>query len=186
MATLTTNKGITKPAFNDANWNVPINSDWDIVDTALGGSTSISMTNTDVTLTQTQCQAQQIKITGALSANVNLIFPAIGGQWTVANQTTGAFTITAKSVTSGSTGVGIQQTLNSIIYSDGTEVYFSDNRSGSGATGGGTNQIFYQNDQTVTVDYSIPSTKNAMTAGPVTINSGVTVTVASPSVWTIV
>lgn len=57
---------------------------------------------------------------------------------------------------------------------------------GGGATGGGANSVFYLNDQTVTQDYSIPSGQNAMTAGPITIASGVTVTVPSGSVWTVV
>jgi len=55
-----------------------------------------------------------------------------------------------------------------------------------GALGGGSDQIFYENDQTVTTNYTISTNKNAMTAGPVTINSGVTVVVPSGSTWSIV
>ena len=55
-----------------------------------------------------------------------------------------------------------------------------------GATGGGTDQIFWENDQTVTNDYTITAGKNAGSFGPISINSGVTVTVPSGSVWTIV
>jgi hypothetical protein len=55
-----------------------------------------------------------------------------------------------------------------------------------GASGAGGNQVFYENDQTVTTNYTITTSKNAMTAGPITINSGVSVTVPSGSVWTIV
>lgn len=57
---------------------------------------------------------------------------------------------------------------------------------GGGATGGGGDEIFYENGQTVTTSYSIPSNQNAVTAGPVTINNGVTVTVPSGSVWVVV
>ena len=57
---------------------------------------------------------------------------------------------------------------------------------GGGATGGGTDQIFYLNGQTVTTNYSIPSGQNAGTFGPVTVNSGVTVTIPSGSTWSIV
>lgn len=57
---------------------------------------------------------------------------------------------------------------------------------GGGATGGGTDQIFYLNGQTVTTSYSIPSGQNAGTFGPVTVNSGATVTVPSGSTWSIV
>jgi hypothetical protein len=57
---------------------------------------------------------------------------------------------------------------------------------GGGAKGAGADQMFFENDQVVTVNYTITSGKNAMSAGPVTINSGVTVTVPSGSVWTVV
>lgn len=57
---------------------------------------------------------------------------------------------------------------------------------GGGAAGGGTNQVFYENDTNVTANYTIGTGKNAMSAGPITIDSGVAVTVPSGSVWTIV
>mgnify|MGYP001807459641 CR=1 FL=1 len=55
-----------------------------------------------------------------------------------------------------------------------------------GASGGSTDQVFYENDQTVTTNYSITANKNAMSAGPITINSGATVTVPATSNWTII
>jgi len=57
---------------------------------------------------------------------------------------------------------------------------------GGGATGGGANQVFFENDQTVTNSYTIPGNKNAGTFGPITVDSGVTVTVSSGAVWTVV
>lgn len=39
---------------------------------------------------------------------------------------------------------------------------------GAGATGGGTNQLVLQNDQTVTASYTISANKNAMSTGPLT------------------
>lgn len=55
-----------------------------------------------------------------------------------------------------------------------------------GAVGGGDDKIFYLNDQTVNVTYNIPSNQNAMSAGPITIANGVTVTVPNGSTWTVV
>ena len=55
-----------------------------------------------------------------------------------------------------------------------------------GAVGGSTDQIFWENDQTVTTSYAITNGKNAGSFGPITINSGVTVTVGSGETWTIV
>lgn len=54
------------------------------------------------------------------------------------------------------------------------------------ATGGGSDEIFWENGQTVTTDYTISTNKNAMTAGDITINSGVTVTIPSGSTWTVI
>ncbi len=55
----------------------------------------------------------------------------------------------------------------------------------AGATGGGSDKIFWENGQTVTTDYTITNTMNAGTWGPVTINSGVTVTIGDGEYWTI-
>lgn len=55
-----------------------------------------------------------------------------------------------------------------------------------GAMGGGANRVFFENDTTITEDYEITTGKNAMSAGPLTINSGVTITIPSGSDWTIV
>ena len=56
----------------------------------------------------------------------------------------------------------------------------------AGATGGGSDQVFYENGQTVTSDYTITNGKNAGSFGPITINNGVTVTVGAGETYTIV
>ena len=48
------------------------------------------------------------------------------------------------------------------------------------------NGIFFLNEQTVTANYTVPDNTNAGTFGPVTVDSGVTVTIPSGSTWTIV
>ena len=55
-----------------------------------------------------------------------------------------------------------------------------------GAGGGGSDAVFIENDQTVTADYTIPATRNAMSTGPVTVNSGVTVTVSSGARYVVI
>ena len=52
--------------------------------------------------------------------------------------------------------------------------------------GASTNQVFFENDKLVEVNYQITSTKNAMTAGPVSVSAGIAVTVPSGCSWTIV
>jgi hypothetical protein len=56
---------------------------------------------------------------------------------------------------------------------------------GGGATGAGGDQVFNLNSKTVTTSYSIPSGQNANSTGPITINTGVTVTVPTGSRWVV-
>ncbi|MDB4215784.1 hypothetical protein N9796_00375 [bacterium] len=56
----------------------------------------------------------------------------------------------------------------------------------AGAGGGGSDEIFWENGQNVTTDYTITNGKNAMSAGPITVDSGVTVTVGAGETWTVV
>ena len=52
--------------------------------------------------------------------------------------------------------------------------------------GASTNTVFFENDKLVEVGYQITSTKNAMSAGPISISAGIAVTVPSGCSWTIV
>ena len=52
--------------------------------------------------------------------------------------------------------------------------------------GASTNQVFFENDKIVEVGYQITSTKNAMSAGPISVSAGIAVTVPSGCSWTIV
>lgn len=55
-----------------------------------------------------------------------------------------------------------------------------------GAKGAGGDVVFWENDKTVTTSYPVTSGKNAMTAGPLVIADGATVTIPDGSTWTIV
>ena len=57
---------------------------------------------------------------------------------------------------------------------------------GGGATGTGSDAIFLNYGQTVTASYSIPASTNSLSAGPITVASGQTVTIPSGSRWVIV
>ena len=118
--------------------------------------------------------------------------------------------VTLMTVTPGQQLVASTGATGSIVISSGTEAqrdgspsagYFRFNTDlgkfegyngtswgsvGGGATGGGSDDVFYENGQTVTANYTITSGKNAMSAGPITVNSGVAVTVPSGQTWVIV
>ena len=51
---------------------------------------------------------------------------------------------------------------------------------------GARNGVFYENSTTVTANYTITAGMNAGSFGPITINSGVVVTVPAGSTWTVV
>ena len=58
------------------------------------------------------------------------------------------------------------------------------------STGGGSDKVIYENGTTITTNYTIGTsfgaTANAMSAGPITINSGVVLTIPAGSTYTVV
>ena len=58
-------------------------------------------------------------------------------------------------------------------------------RSISGALGGASDNVFQENDHTVTASYTVGVGKNALSVGSVTINSGINVTIPAGSRWLI-
>ena len=83
------------------------------------------------------------------------------------------------------TGVVVTGVLTATSFSgDGSSL--SNLPAGAPVGGASTNTVFFENDKAVGVGYSITSGKNAMSAGPISINAGIAVTVPSGSAWTIV
>jgi hypothetical protein len=113
----------------------------------------------------------------------------LGNGFSVGVINTGTGTITVDPNSTENIDGGLTKVLtpgqSCIIITDGTS-WRTLGLSGGGATGGGADQIFYENGQTVTTNYTISTDKNAMTAGPVTIQNGVTVTIPDNSTWVIV
>ena len=102
---------VNNPDTGGANWQ-PINN---------VGITSKTLTGSDVTLTNSEAAKDIIVLSGTLTANVNLIVPVFVKQWIVANNTTGAFTVTVK--TASGTGGLVTQSTNRVFYGDGTNIY---------------------------------------------------------------
>ena len=117
--------------------------------------------------------------TNANAITTGILSAGVGG--------TGANTLTSENVIIGNGTSAVKfvapGTSGNVLTSNGSAWVSSP---GSAATGGGSDQTFFLNDLTITTDYTIPSTKNAGTFGPITIDTGVTVTVPDPSTWTIV
>lgn len=84
------------------------------------GVAAVTMTNANVTLTPEQYGKPIVKLTGALTANLNLIFPAIAGEWVIINGCTGNFSVTCK--TASGSGVEVPLNSNRTVACDGTNV----------------------------------------------------------------
>ena len=85
-------------------------------------------------------------------------------------------------VVSRATGGTFQAAVNVLGNMDATSFTVG----GAPLEAGAKNGIFWENEQTITSDYTITSGRNAGTFGAVTINSGVTVTVPTGSRWVII
>ena len=185
----TTSLGLALPVQGDLvnTWgDVVNNSITTLVDTAVAGYLSIAITG-DHTLTTTAGAANQarnmmLNFIGTLGAASIITAPAVSKLYIITNSTGGSFAITLKTATGS--GISIASGITKAIICDGlnmTEVTSSGG--GGGASGGG---LLYENNTIAAASYTITAGKNAMSAGPITVNSGVIITVPVGSVYTIV
>lgn len=84
------------------------------------GITQITMTSGSLVMSSLQAAKDRIILTGTLTANVNLIFPAWIKSWVVYNNCTGNFSITCKTATG--TGVTVIPGLASRLFCDGVNI----------------------------------------------------------------
>lgn len=149
----------------------------------VGSATTIHTTGID--LGSGALNSHNINSTGVVTATAaNVTTLTVTGE-------TGFNTTSSLKVPKGNTGerpVGVSS--GSIRYNTQTQQFEGYSSSwgslGGGAVGGGQNTAFYENDVAVTDNYEITSGKNAMSAGPITLNANVVVTIPSGSVWTVV
>ena len=151
-----------------------------------------------------EIQVRHIGFAGATSSDVTAFYGRTGNviltntdDVSVSNVSAGIITATggidAIGIQSGGLNitVGLITALN-FVGAGNTFLYNTTTKTvditieGSGAVGTGTDKIFYESDQTVTMSYSISAGKNAMVAGPLAVASGQTITIPSGSELTIV
>ena len=84
----------------------------------------------------------------------------------------------------GLTGTRFRAAYVDTYYGDGSNL--TNLPAGAPVGGASTNTVFFENDKAVAVNYQVTSTKNAMSAGPISINAGIAVTVPTGCSWTIV
>jgi hypothetical protein len=119
-----TDNNVSNPDAGGANW-LPM---------FFSGAVFIALTNANVTLSAAQYSKPIIALTGTLTGNVVLTFPAITQQWTVANSTNGAFSVSA--VVSGGTAVTLSQGSKTVLRGNGTNVVVDALQVGAGFQSG--------------------------------------------------
>ena len=139
--TYTVNKGyFTKPPHNAYvdTWEIPVNTNWDELDSAIAGNATINLSAGSLTLSVSQARNAILVFTGAPASNVVVTLPSNGaGMWIVQNLISTAVTVTIKG--SGSTSVTFPATsagLSGIIWSDSVNVFLADSAPYVPITGG--------------------------------------------------
>ena len=88
---------------------------------ALFGKTSKSVAGgVDVTLTSAEAGTGVLELTGAITANINVVVPTAPGWWVIKNATSGNFSLTIK--TASGAGVAIRKGKSQSLYCDGVDV----------------------------------------------------------------
>jgi hypothetical protein len=92
------------------------------VRTAVSGLVSVSLAGGNVTLTAAQAGVMEVILTGALTANTTVTFPALSGSWIVRNATSGNYVVTLASAGAGSS-LALAQGQSNAIWSDATNIF---------------------------------------------------------------
>jgi hypothetical protein len=105
----------------DNNTTDPESSPTDWAALSSYGITAVTgLTNANVTLTPAQYGKSIITLAGTLTGNIQIVFPTTNQKWLVANNTTGAFTVTCK--TAAGTGGTVTQGGQEEFYGDSTNL----------------------------------------------------------------
>lgn len=119
----------------------------------------------------------------AVVGNANITYYTIAGQ-TGSEWEVGIGTYTSAGTTLARTTVLASSNSGSLVtFSAGTKDVFVTYPAGRSVTGG---EGYTENDAQIDVNSTINTGRNALSAGPITVASGITVTVPTGSVWTIV
>jgi hypothetical protein len=174
-------------------WGDVVNAELtQLLEDSIAGYVSQSVTSSNWTLTTAgsgaanQARMAILIATGTPGTTRYIYAPKFSKSYVVINNSDSTVYVSG-GPTSPTTGTPITAGDSALVTWDtATSDYIKIAGGGGGATGGGGDQVFFENDLTVTQNYSIPATKNAGTFGPVSIASGVTVTIPSATTWSIV
>jgi hypothetical protein len=126
-ASYTTSLKLTLPADGDTGWGNTVNTGvTSLVDASVAGTAAVVHDNAiDYTLTSVNGTADEARkmflaITGTLTANRNVVCPAVSKLYFITNSTTGGFAVTLK--TSAGTGILVPNGRSVVLYCNATNV----------------------------------------------------------------
>ena len=158
----------------DATWVVP-------TDTNTNQLTTFTVSATTDTTATTISQGDDLMFTAGTGITCET---TADGTVTITNTVTDTDTVYTHPTTAGNkhipTGGATDQYLK--YDSSGTAVWADVS---GGATGAGGDKVFMENELIVTTDYTLSTNKSALSVGPITLNTGVSVTVPTGHTWTI-
>lgn len=178
----TANKALFTPPHNaDVDvWEVPVNANWQALDLAFGGSTSLNAgtLSGNQALTVNQYTPLTLIISGTPSGAITYVVPSgVGGQWVVSNSTSGGQTVGIASAAGGSTVV-IPAGTNLLVSCDGTSRGMVRSISTPPAAAGSNTQVQYNSSGLLagsaglTFDGTILTATGLNIAGNTTLGSG--------------
>ena len=185
------------PAGNPVVTNTTISSTWannTLTDIATALTNSISADGQTVVTGNLQMNSN--KLTGLAVGTVNgdsveysqlvglLVNPTLSGDVTMSGT---AFVLIPKGTTAQRPSVPVAGEMRYNTDTNQFEGYANGvwGQLGGGATGAGGDEVFQENSLVVTTDYTLTTGKNAISAGPIQIDSGVEVTIPTGQRWII-
>jgi len=132
-----------------------------------------------VTLLGASTGFQSFSAVGNANTTYYTIAGQTGSEWEVGigTYTSSGTTLSRDTVLSSSNGGSL------VTFSSGTKDVFVTYPAGRAITGG---EGYIENDASIDISSTISTGRNALSAGPISVASGITVTVPTGSVWTVV
>lgn len=170
---------LEEPGLGDYNggWNVPVNSNFSIIDQKFGTINTLTFGTNSFVLTNVTSAYWGIVVNGVLTSNQVLQFPlGVAGTWFVFNGTTGgSFTLTVKG-SSGDTGFILARNQNVTCQSNGANAFSSLSASaiiaGLGYTPANKAGDTFSGAVTFSAGITVSTNGIAVTAGDLTLTSG--------------
>ena len=176
---------VTHDIVSSSNRNIDIvpNGTGDV--TLQADTVQVGDSNANATITTNGTGDLILNTNSGTNSGVITLLDGANGNITIVPNGTGNVSL-GNLVFNADQSVGASQDNFVLTFDNSSSTISLEAAAAAGATGGGSDEIFYENGQNVTADYTISDGKNAMSAGPITINSGVTVTVGDGETYTVV